>query len=260
MASGLAQSAGSSAGTFGRWLVMRNGKCDGVNSMKSSTLVVGPRVPVPIAFAASAHRGSLRNHPAEPLPQNEHPVTTCASTRPGSDTPIPRELSGSMSTSCGRPPLVSRTASQGRSSGLPLASLLARAAVLARSVSKSARNQLWGRRNPRAKALTCGFVVARGGVEPPTFRFSVGRSYQLSYLALQKLSATGKKSATPTGLEPATSAVTGRRANQLRYGALGKALMRIPNGIRTRATAVKGRGPGPLDDGDPEMLTRAPRR
>ncbi len=28
-----------------------------------------------------------------------------------------------------------------------------------------------------------GKVVARGGVEPPTFRFSVGRSYQLSYLA-----------------------------------------------------------------------------
>ena len=27
------------------------------------------------------------------------------------------------------------------------------------------------------------------------------------------------KRATPTGLEPATSAVTGRRANQLRYGA-----------------------------------------
>jgi len=26
-------------------------------------------------------------------------------------------------------------------------------------------------------------------------------------------------SATPTGLEPAASAVTGRRANQLRYGA-----------------------------------------
>ena len=26
--------------------------------------------------------------------------------------------------------------------------------------------------------------AARGGVEPPTFRFSVGRSYQLSYLAL----------------------------------------------------------------------------
>src|SRR5215203_114415 len=50
--------------------------------------------------------------------------------------------------------------------------------------------------------------VGRGGVEPPTFRFSGGRSYRLSYLP-----------ATPTGLEPATSAVTGRRANQLRYGA-----------------------------------------
>jgi hypothetical protein len=27
-------------------------------------------------------------------------------------------------------------------------------------------------------------LVARGGVEPPTFRFSGGRSYQLSYLAM----------------------------------------------------------------------------
>lgn len=52
-------------------------------------------------------------------------------------------------------------------------------------------------------------MVARGGVEPPTFHFSGERCYQLSYLAV----------ATPTGLEPATSAVTGRRANQLRYGA-----------------------------------------
>src|SRR3954468_2299870 len=35
------------------------------------------------------------------------------------------------------------------------------------------------------RAFTLGSeVVARGGVEPPTFRFSVGRSYQLSYLAL----------------------------------------------------------------------------
>ncbi len=32
-------------------------------------------------------------------------------------------------------------------------------------------------------------------------------------------SMTGRFRATPTGLEPATSAVTGRRANQLRYGA-----------------------------------------
>src|SRR5258706_10085864 len=28
----------------------------------------------------------------------------------------------------------------------------------------------------------CSEVVVRGGVEPPTFRFSGGRSYQLSYL------------------------------------------------------------------------------
>src|SRR5690349_14240650 len=30
-----------------------------------------------------------------------------------------------------------------------------------------------------------GLVVARGGVEPPTYRFSVDRSYQLSYLAVR---------------------------------------------------------------------------
>jgi hypothetical protein len=89
-------------------------------------------------------------------------------------------------------------------------------------------------------------VVARGGVEPPTFRFSVGCSYQLSYLAGGGAWAgTPGVAATPTGLEPATYAVTGRRANQLRHGAN----VRTPNGIRTRATALKGRRPRPLDDG-----------
>ena len=55
-----------------------------------------------------------------------------------------------------------------------------------------------------------------------------------------------------TGLEPATSAVTGRRANQLRYRTLVVILLSLysdPNGIRTRATAVKGRRPRPLNDG-----------
>ena len=38
--------------------------------------------------------------------------------------------------------------------------------------------------------------------------------------AKRPLCVSGASSeATPTGLEPATSAVTGRRANQLRYGA-----------------------------------------
>src|SRR5690606_27074356 len=58
--------------------------------------------------------------------------------------------------------------------------------------------------------------------------------------------------ATLTGLEPATSAVTGRRANQLRYRAMVYSIMMVasdPNGIRTRAAAVKGRCPRPLNDG-----------
>lgn len=67
-----------------------------------------------------------------------------------------------------------------------------------------------------------------------------------------------KPLATLTGLEPATSAVTGRRANQLRHRALFNYLpgprrrvpgRRTPYGIRTRATALKGRRPRPLDEG-----------
>ena len=55
--------------------------------------------------------------------------------------------------------------------------------------------------------------------------------------------------ATLTGLEPATSAVTGRHANQLRHRALRYSIISDPNGIRTRATAVKGQRPRPLNDG-----------
>jgi hypothetical protein len=63
--------------------------------------------------------------------------------------------------------------------------------------------------------------VARGGIEPPTYRFSGGRSYQLSYLAERCADGdmTHRTAATLTGLEPATFAVTGRRANQLRHRA-----------------------------------------
>ena len=35
--------------------------------------------------------------------------------------------------------------------------------------------------------MTCkAGIVARDGIEPSTFRFSVGRSYQLSYLAVPR--------------------------------------------------------------------------
>ena len=53
-------------------------------------------------------------------------------------------------------------------------------------------------------------VVVRGGVEPPTFRFSGGRSYQLSYLTLP--GAMWLPGAVLTGFEPATSTLTGWRA------------------------------------------------
>ena len=65
--------------------------------------------------------------------------------------------------------------------------------------------------------------MAGDGIEPSTSRFSVARSYQLSYPAEEKQKAI----ATQTGLEPATSAVTGRRANQLRYWA-NRSPMKFP--------------------------------
>ncbi len=68
-------------------------------------------------------------------------------------------------------------------------------------------------------------LVARAGIEPATFRFSGGRSYQLSYLAATAPPCLAAV-ATLTGLEPATSAVTGRRANQLRHRALLLHLLR----------------------------------
>jgi hypothetical protein len=73
-----------------------------------------------------------------------------------------------------------------------------------------------------------------------------------------------------TGLEPATSGVTGQHSNQLNYRSTffemrvlrnplfspikpdfaSRIVTGVPKGIRTPVTAVKGRCPGPLDDGD----------
>lgn len=42
-----------------------------------------------------------------------------------------------------------------------------------------------------------GQRVARGGIEPPTFRFSGGRSYQLSYLAVSATLTYGRANKGP---------------------------------------------------------------
>ncbi len=73
--------------------------------------------------------------------------------------------------------------------------------------------------NPPDLHVRRGDDVAKAGIEPATFRFSGGRSYQLSYLAGGTRTECLACLATLTGLEPATSAVTGRRANQLRHRA-----------------------------------------
>ena len=42
--------------------------------------------------------------------------------------------------------------------------------------------------------------VVRGGVEPPTFRFSGGRSYQLSYLTIRGLTVPPLFPSGPDGI------------------------------------------------------------
>ena len=66
----------------------------------------------------------------------------------------------------------------------------------------------WHGRNEQEQRFRCSGLVVRGGVEPPTFRFSGGRSYRLSYLTVPGTPAC----AVLTGFEPATSTLTGWRA------------------------------------------------
>src|ERR1022692_1839039 len=107
--------------------------------------------------------------------------------------------------------------------------------------------------------------VVRGRVELPTFRFSGGRSYRLSYLTLlgPMIPARPRRraaSAVLTGFEPATSTLTGWRALQaaLQDQASLADASRAPNGIRTRAAALKGRCPRPLDDGGSTVTAALP--
>src|SRR5579875_3519364 len=87
----------------------------------------------------------------------------------------------------------------------------------------------------------------------------------LGYLTDSQAAGPGQAYHVPavlTGFEPATSTLTGWRAL---LAALQDHLLvtepygnRAPNGIRTRAAALKGRCPGPLDDGGPGDVPPAP--
>src|SRR6266487_1509304 len=63
-----------------------------------------------------------------------------------------------------------------------------------------------------------------------------------------------------TGFEPATSTLTGWRALRaaLQDHALPTGADSAPNGIRTRAAALKGRCPRPLDDGGSTVTAALP--
>lgn len=61
-------------------------------------------------------------------------------------------------------------------------------------------------------------MVARGGIEPPTFRFSGGRSYRLSYLAGRQ--HVPHRPGDPDGTRTRDLRRDRARANQLRHRAL----------------------------------------
>src|SRR5690606_19492621 len=97
------------------------------------------------------------------------------------------------------------------------------------------------------RGLCCGWGRGRTG-DLPLFRRTLVRT---------ELPSRGVSRETPavlTGLQPAASTLTGRRAlqtapqDQACRTTVSHKVMRAPNGIRTRATALKGRRPRPLDD------------
>ena len=75
--------------------------------------------------------------------------------------------------------------------------------AVSKSVSKPDEQKL------KEQRFRCSKTVVRGGVEPPTFRFSGGRSYQLSYLTVGADGTVALPRAVLTGFEPATFTLTG---------------------------------------------------
>jgi hypothetical protein len=102
--------------------------------------------------------------------------------------------------------------------------------------------------NPCLADDLCG---GQGQDRTGDLRFFRPALYQLSYLTESQVPCT---LAGTTGFEPATSGLTGRRELQ------ASPRPRAPNGIRTRVTGLKGRRPGPLDDGGvPPRITNTGR-
>ena len=81
------------------------------------------------------------------------------------------------------------------------------------------------------------------------------RLRRAQYSHLHRCSDACRNSAVLTGFEPATSALTGRRAlqtapqDQIEPTGVHRASSCAPRGVRIPVTALKGRRPGPLDDG-----------
>ena len=89
--------------------------------------------------------------------------------------------------------------------------------------------------------------VGRGGIEPPTLRFSGGCSYRLSYLPPARPTRAAR--AVPTGFEPATSALTGRRellASPRDLAVLLPLLCRLLSCLRTGVLCVPPTGFEPV--------------
>src|SRR5207237_465765 len=106
-----------------------------------------------------------------------------------------------------------------------------------------------GREHPRGwrRSRALSALTIRGSSRPDLLDSSGRDRRRSGDLALfrRALYQLSYPTAVLTGFEPATSGLTGRRALQT----APQDPAGTPNGIRTRAAALKGRCPRPLDDG-----------